>query len=120
MELHRSGTRNLDEEVDGDRWVRITEYRSPDGGTISFRSDITELKQQECQLEEQTRTLERTLESMDQGIAMVDADLNFTLHNRRLEELLEFFEAALSRSSAAEDIVRYSLEMGELGPGVSG
>ena len=117
LDLHRLGIRNLDQELDSGRWARITEYRTPDGGTISFRSDITELKQRERQLEEQTRILERTLESMDQGIAMVDADMNITLHNRRLEELLGLSENALNESLTVEDITRFSAERGELGPG---
>ena len=35
--------------------------------------------------------------SMDQGIAMVDANMNITLHNWKLEELLGFLENVLDK-----------------------
>ena len=117
LDLHRSGTRNLDQELDGGRWVRITEYRTPDGGTISFRSDITELKQRERQLEEQTQTLERTLESMDQGIAMVDSSMKITLHNRRVLELLDLPSDFVENYPMLEEFVRFNAQRGGYGPG---
>ena len=117
MELHESGSRSLDLELQDGRWARLIEYRADDGGTISFRSDITELKKGERQLEEQTRNLERTLEAMDQGISMVDSDMKITLHNRRLLELLDLPPDFIAKNPMLEDLVRFNAMKGGYGPG---
>ena len=117
MGLHESGSRSLDLELQDGRWARLVEYRAHDGGTISFRSDITELKSQERKLEEQTRLLERTLQSMDQGIAMVDSSMKITLHNRRLLELLDLPPDVMDKDPNVQDVMRFNAMRGEYGPG---
>ncbi len=50
--------------------------------------DITELKRREQELAEEKTLLEAVFENMDQGISLVDADLNAAAFNRRFLELL--------------------------------
>jgi diguanylate cyclase (GGDEF)-like protein/PAS domain S-box-containing protein len=37
-----------EQQLTGDRWVRIEEHRTPDGGSIGIRVDITDLKRREA------------------------------------------------------------------------
>ena len=71
------------------KWYRITEYKTEDGGTLSVYSDISEIMEREQALAEKTAVLETTMENMGQGIALMDKDLNVVSFNRMYLELLE-------------------------------
>jgi signal transduction histidine kinase/ActR/RegA family two-component response regulator len=43
MVAHHSGSTDLIQELDGGRWLRIRERKTPEGFTVGFRIDITEL-----------------------------------------------------------------------------
>lgn len=44
MAAHRSGGIDLEQELEDGRWLKVSESRTPDGGLVGFRVDITELK----------------------------------------------------------------------------
>jgi len=48
----------------GDRWVRISEHGTQDGGIVSIYSDITELKKRQFELERATRVKSEFLANM--------------------------------------------------------
>jgi len=41
----------LEQQLPGDRWIRIEERRTPDGGLVGFRVDITALKRRQREFE---------------------------------------------------------------------
>lgn len=45
---HNSASQSSEHRLQGDKWVRADERRTADGGTVSVRADITELKQREA------------------------------------------------------------------------
>jgi PAS domain S-box-containing protein len=47
MSVHRGATPSLTERAPGGRWQRITDRRTRDGGTVSVKVDITDLKNAE-------------------------------------------------------------------------
>ncbi|MFR0690697.1 hybrid sensor histidine kinase/response regulator NahK/ErcS' [Enterobacterales bacterium AE_CKDN230030158-1A_HGKHYDSX7] len=75
-----------------DRWVRVTERPTRDGGLVVLYSDITEIKQSEMARREQavaqkSHLLQRAVDNLSQGVAMVGADGTLELWNRRFLEL---------------------------------
>ncbi|MEL6318454.1 MAG: diguanylate cyclase, partial [Pseudomonadota bacterium] len=58
MARHRAPEGAIEQELPGDRWLRIFETRTPDGDTVGFRVDITELKRQQRRLEELAAALD--------------------------------------------------------------
>lgn len=44
MAAHRSGNQQIEQRLNDGRWLRISERKTPDGGTVGFRVDITALK----------------------------------------------------------------------------
>jgi diguanylate cyclase (GGDEF)-like protein/PAS domain S-box-containing protein len=84
------------------RWTRVMEQRSPDGRRFFVHVDITALKRQqqrladaerrarasEDELQRKSRLLEATLERMEQGVMMVNAERVVEVCNRRAIELL--------------------------------
>jgi PAS domain S-box-containing protein len=83
------------------RWVRISDRRTPSGGTVSLRVDITDIKLVEAELraaKEQAEAamaeaqrareqLEDAIESIFEGFALYDPQGRLVLVNSQLEEL---------------------------------
>lgn len=67
----------------GGRFVDVRSLSLRDGSRLATYTDITERKRAEQALVEKTAVLEGTLESMDQGILMLDARGIVSLSNRR-------------------------------------
>jgi diguanylate cyclase (GGDEF)-like protein/PAS domain S-box-containing protein len=63
------------------------------------------------------RSLRDTLEHIDQGISMVDAELRVVAWNRRFLELLDFPESLFNERTTFEDVIRFNARRGEYGPG---
>ncbi|MDZ4136800.1 MAG: PAS-domain containing protein, partial [Paracoccaceae bacterium] len=77
----------------GDRWVQISEHRTPDGGTVILQTDVTDIIRTERQergklLDDQARIIHATLDHLDQGVAIFDADARLVGWNQRLGSLL--------------------------------
>ena len=74
------------------RWVQVSERPTREGGLVILYTDITELKQSETQRREQalaqkSRLLQRAVDNLSQGVAMVSADGTLDLWNHRFLEL---------------------------------
>jgi diguanylate cyclase (GGDEF)-like protein/PAS domain S-box-containing protein len=51
LELHNNPQGPIEQQLPNGRWLRVEERRTRDGGLVGFRTDITELKQREFELE---------------------------------------------------------------------
>lgn len=75
-----------------ERWVRMSERPTRDGGLVVLYSDITEIKRSEIARREQavaqkSHLLQRAVDNLSQGVAMVGAEGALELWNRRFLEL---------------------------------
>ncbi|MCL6692824.1 PAS domain-containing protein [Pseudomonas sp. R3.Fl] len=75
-----------------DRWVRMSERPTRDGGLVVLYTDITEIKLSETARREQavaqkSHLLQRAVDNLSQGVAMVGAEGALELWNRRFLEL---------------------------------
>jgi len=74
-------------------------------------------KKAEEKITQQKAVLETTLETMDQGITMIDGELNVISVNSKFKELLEFPEEIFSEITSLEIFFRYNANRGEYGDG---
>lgn len=70
------------------RWILHREFRMADGGVVGLRTDISELKQREQELESLRRLYRVILDTAGEGIVGLDADGRVTFANRRASDLL--------------------------------
>jgi len=63
------------------RIIRTVSKALPNGGSVLTHTDITELRLNALKLKEQAQILETVLENLDQGICMVDEQLNVVCYN---------------------------------------
>lgn len=74
------------------RWVQVSERPTREGGLVMLYTDITEVKVSETMRREQalaqkSRLLQRAVDNLSQGVAMVSVDGSLELWNGRFLEL---------------------------------
>jgi PAS domain S-box-containing protein len=91
--------------------------RAATGGTVTVITDITERKRSEEALAREKQILNMTLESIDQGISMFDADLRLMSFNEKFLEILDLPADLIKVGTSLEEAFRYNAERGDYGPG---
>tara|TARA_R110000796_G_scaffold252568_2_gene387921 strand:+ start:15611 stop:18214 length:2604 start_codon:yes stop_codon:yes gene_type:complete len=79
-------------QLRGQRWVQVSERLTSEGGLVIMYTDITDLKQSETArrekaLAQKTRLLQRTVDSLSQGVAVVNEEGALEVWNGRFLEL---------------------------------
>ncbi|HEX9449275.1 MAG TPA: PAS-domain containing protein, partial [Dongiaceae bacterium] len=87
-------------------WVRVSERRTGDGGTVSIWSDITELKRA------QQRLLD-AVAALQEGFLLVGPDDRVILSNQRCRDMYEISGHLLWPGCAYEDFLRHGAEGGQ-------
>jgi len=67
MQSHRSGNTNIIRAYSDGRWSQIVERRTSDGGIISVRLDITQLKKRERELQEAAAKLQHSQNHLERA-----------------------------------------------------
>lgn len=105
----------------GEIWCHVygkaVEPMRPEDGIVWIIEDVTDARRTESVLRERQVILDTTLEYMDQGISIVDADLKLLAMNRRFRELLDFPESLCRPGVDFAEFIRYNAERGDYGPG---
>ncbi|SIQ26280.1 PAS domain S-box-containing protein [Marinobacterium stanieri] len=75
------------------RWVQVNERHTGDGGLVILYTDITDLKaseaaQREQALAQKSRQLQRTVDNLSQGVALINANGWLEVWNDRFNELI--------------------------------
>ncbi|WP_162493736.1 hybrid sensor histidine kinase/response regulator NahK/ErcS' [Pseudomonas sp. TCU-HL1] len=92
VEEHRGSDDNILYRLHNGRWVQVSERPTREGGLVILYTDITEVKQSETARREQalaqkSRLLQRAVDNLSQGVAMVSAEGVLELWNHRFLEL---------------------------------
>lgn len=75
LSRHRFPGEPVDQKLNSGRWVRIIERRTPDGGTIGLRIDITSQKQREIELQESRARAEQASIAKSQFLAQMSHEI---------------------------------------------
>jgi diguanylate cyclase (GGDEF)-like protein/PAS domain S-box-containing protein len=100
------------------RWHRITMFPMHQDdlhiGWFGVSLDVHDIREGEAALREQKALLRATLENMDQGLLMVDADGMVRVFNQRMIDLLGLPQDLVSSKPRFQDIVAFQEETGEI------
>lgn len=117
LDCHRNPGEPFRHRLRDGRILRTVESRTSDGCVISVHTDVTELDRQRVAAQRKSDELQVVLESIDQGVSMIDSDLNAVAFNQHFMDLLEF-PAKLGRPGTPfAEFVRHNAERGEYGDG---
>ena len=80
-------------ELQDDRWVQVSEQRTPGNGTAILQTDITDIIKAERQeagkaLDDQSKLIRKTLDHVSEGVAIFDEQQRLLRANARLAEIL--------------------------------
>ena len=101
------------------RWIRLHDRKTDDGGIVSIRSDISDLKQHEDEnrrisgdLDQASGRLNEALNNMVQGLCMFDANRRLILCNKQYLDMYGFSSEVVQPGILMADIMRYSISLG--------
>src|SRR5208337_1166675 len=80
---------------------------------VALRATAATLRDSERTVSEKSALLETTLQQIDQGIIMVDAEHRVKVCNRRAMELLDLPPAWMATQPSFDDLTRYQMQQGE-------
>lgn len=117
LSSHRDPREPFQHRLSDGRILRTVESRTSDGCIISIHTDITELYEQQVAADTKSEELQVVLESIDQGISMIDGNLNAVAFNQQFMDLLQFPPELGKSGTPFADFVRHNAERGEYGEG---
>jgi PAS domain S-box-containing protein len=98
-------------------WIRITERKTENHGTVAIYSDITEIKQREEALahainerDKSLRSLEAVMNAIDYGILFLDKNLNVGSTNRAFCQIWGISNEDIKTVNTYRDVFRMTFE----------
>ncbi len=93
MRRHKDRHVIFNVRLGGDHWVQVSEHRTADGGTVILQTDVTDIILAERHergklLDDQARVIRATLDHINQGVGIFDAEARLVGWNQRLGSLL--------------------------------
>jgi signal transduction histidine kinase len=113
-----SSSSHITETVSG-KVLHVTRDPMPDGGMVTTYADVSHIRRTERELEEKSALLETSLDNMDQGLLLFDADLNLELVNRAYLRLFGFTTEQIKPGMNYSEVLRRLVERGDY-PGENG
>lgn len=85
LRLHRNAPQW--ERRFGECWIDVRDRVTATGGLVGLRNDVTVARHAEAALQQQRRLLQDTIDSIDGGLVMFDADDRLIFANQRYREI---------------------------------
>lgn len=112
LRAHADRHVNFTVELAGDRWVQVSEQRTPDNGTAILQTDVTDMvreerRERDRRLDDQSRIVRATLDHINQGVAIFDAACCLVGWNERLRALLQPPARLLRKGTSFETLAAH-------------
>lgn len=115
MDSHRRRNVNFIVPLTNDQWLQVSEQRMPSGGTAVTQTDVTAMvrsnrEERNRMLDDQAVMVRATLDHIDQGVMIFDAQARLAGWNRRLREIflppVDLLAAGTPFASILNDLMR--------------
>ncbi|WP_439549231.1 PAS-domain containing protein [Falsiroseomonas sp.] len=114
--LNRPGGVSYIRRTPGGLWLEVKTIPVKGGGAVLMYRDVTALKQREEELAAARAMHRLILDSMTDGVVLMDRDLNFLLGNRAAVEFFGLPDDVGRAGASAVEAMRYRLRRGDFGP----
>jgi signal transduction histidine kinase/CheY-like chemotaxis protein len=109
MRRHKDRHVIFNVRMTGDHWVQVSEHRTADGGTVILQTDVTDIIRAERHergklLDDQARVIRATLDHINQGVGIFDAEARLVGWNQRLGALLSLPMGRLRIGASFENL----------------
>ncbi|MCZ6522284.1 MAG: PAS-domain containing protein, partial [Alphaproteobacteria bacterium] len=109
----------VEQELEDGRWVLIDSRRTPGGGTVSVRTDISALKRRQQELTEANRTkdevlgeINAVLDAIEYGVLFLDSDLRIRIANRAYREMWAMPEEFFANNPNLQEDMEFTRDQG--------
>lgn len=107
LDMHRNPPKEpLEIQWTDGRWMRVTERRTADGGSVGIWTDITLQKAAESRLRD-------AIDSINEGFALFDRHLRFVICNQRFREQYPVSAEAIRPGVSLADVLRHGAAGGD-------
>ncbi len=113
-ELSQGSTTQRTLKTSDRRYILAYNQPMPGGGWVTTHEDVTERRQAEDGVREQTLKLDAALNNMSQGLCMFDASGTLILYNRRYLQMYQLSEQDVPPGCTVWDLLRLRKERGLL------
>ena len=113
LRAHQVADRPIEQQLSDGRWLRILEQRTPDGGRVGLRIDITSQVQSRERAERAEQRLTDAINALPAGFWLFDADDRLVMLNQQYLQMFSSSIDALKPGMTYEEILRYGLENGQ-------
>ena len=120
LERFRNATEPFFQQLKNGRWLRVGEHRTSDGGTVSIRTDVSDLRRAEEEAraakEEAENVQDRlvtAIESLSEGFQLFDSEDRFVLCNAKYKDFYPSIADLCVPGTPFEEILRVFAASGE-------
>jgi diguanylate cyclase (GGDEF)-like protein len=99
--------------VTGERWVRVHERRTRDGGLVGVRIDVTEEVLGRAAAEHASQRMQDAIDALPEAFALYDADDRLVACNERYRQVYDRSAGLIHVGMRFEDILRHGLARGQ-------
>lgn len=94
------------------RSVQVSEHHIPDGGTVILQTDVTDImrierEERERMLDSQAQVIRATLEHLNQGIGIFDAQTRLVFWNKKIADMLPLPLVSLRVGTSFETVLSH-------------
>jgi len=114
--LNRPGGVSYIRQTPSGMWLEIKTIPVAGGGTVLMYRDVTTLKQREQELAAARAMQQLILDSMTDGVVLLDRDLTFRLGNEAAKRFHDLPEELATPGASAVAAMRFRVRRGEFGP----
>jgi signal transduction histidine kinase len=112
LEFHRAKDGFLERRTEKGTWIRLSKRQTREGGVVTIRADITELKAQQQALAQKTALLQAVLDNIGSGVSAWDGDLKLIAWNAPYGEINGYAPGFLRLGLPLDQVLRHHLHVG--------
>lgn len=109
LAAHKEANTTVEQKLSDGRWLRILEQKTPDGGRVGLRIDITSQVESRRRAEQAEQRLKDAIETLPAGFSLHDAEDRILMYNDRYKDFYGATSDHLLEGMSYEEFLDYGI-----------
>ena len=114
LQAHKNADSTIEQKQGDGRWLRIIERRTPDGGRVGLRIDITAQIESRTRAEQAEQRLNDAIQASPAGFSLFDEDDRLLIANERFLQMFATKESKIEIGQSYTEILTIGMKHGLL------